>query len=197
MKFKVCLFLLVLNTPVLYAQLLDSVAISRADVYTSLKDALKTPEDVYVLRLKGKLAKVPKSVYKLVNLNKLDLSNNKFVDFPKGLEKLEFLQVLDLERNKMEFLGPGIGELTNLVDLNIGKNKIQGLAPEIGKLHRLERLIAWGNPLSYFPETLADLKKLSQMDLRVIQIPEGQQKEIKGLLPNTSILFSISCNCGN
>ena len=60
--------------------------------------------DVYVLRLKGKLTKVPKSVFKLVNLNKLDLSNNKFVDFPKGLEKLEFLQVLDLERNKKIYL---------------------------------------------------------------------------------------------
>jgi Leucine-rich repeat (LRR) protein len=67
----------------------------------------------------------------------------------------------------------------------------------IKNLQKLEYLDMWSNNLNSFPESLNELKKLKEFDLRVIQFTKGEKDRIITLLPDTKIHFSSSCNCGS
>ncbi|NQY08261.1 MAG: leucine-rich repeat domain-containing protein [Flavobacteriales bacterium] len=178
-----------------HAQLLDTAEIRNQKVYKSLEEALRHPEEVYVLRLKDRLTKLPEKIFRLTNLNELDISNNRFVDFPAGLERFEYLQILDIERNKIDRIEPDLSLLVNLIELKMGQNKFTTLPRSMGQMRKLEILSVWGTPISDIPVEFKDLLRLRKLDLRVIQFSEDHQARIKEMLPYTHIYFSISCNC--
>lgn len=179
------------------AQLPDSVYLAEAITYTSLSEALKTPEKVYKLSLrKNKLEVFPEDILLLTNLRFLDLSRNKIIEIPPGINKLILLEELRLSRNKIEVIPKEVMQLLNLRGLYLNQNYIAALPVEIGNLIKLETLDLWSNDLVGFPDELEKLKNLKKLDLRVILIDDKEQKRIKELLPNTKIHFSPGCNCG-
>lgn len=192
------IFLLLASAPTAgNAQVLDSVQLAHAHVFRSIEEALTKPDSVYVLRIRRKrLTQFPEEIFTFRNLNKLDLSRNKIELIPRDIGGLSNLTELNLSKNKLGALPPDIGKLKNLKRLIVFQNEIAFIPSEIGEVERLEFLDLWGNELETLPDAISKLKNLSVMDLRVIEISDSKQKEFHDLLPNTTILFSNSCDCG-
>jgi len=179
------------------AQVLDSTQLAHAHVFRSIEEALIKPDSVYVLQIRRqRLTQFPEEIFTFRNLNKLDLSRNKIELIPRDIGTLSNLTELNLAKNKLGALPPDIGKLKNLRRLIIFQNSIAFIPAEIGEVERLEFLDLWGNELETLPNEISNLKTLSVMDLRVIEISDSKQKELHDLLPNTTILFSNSCDCG-
>jgi Leucine-rich repeat (LRR) protein len=200
MKLSLKIFLpfafLLVTCDLCLGQLLDSAAMFSAPIYDNLDEALKTPNSVYRLSLRGKKLKAfPIEILKFKNLQELDLSKNKIDSLPNEIGQLKNLQTLDVSSNKLEYLPDSIGKLKNLKKLAAGKNEILAIPRQIGDLENLEVLDLWSNQISIFPDELNKLKKLRWMDLRVIQIDDDMQKHIQELLPKVIIHFSPSCHC--
>lgn len=179
-----------------FGQLLDSAALFSQPVFDNLEEALKTPNSVYRLSLRGKKLKVfPAEILYMKNLQELNLSKNKIDSLPNEIGNLTNLQVLDLSSNKLESLPDSIGKLKKLRKLAAGKNEIGGIPRTIGGCQSLEILDLWSNQIVIFPDELNNLKKLRWMDLRVIEISDEKQKHLQEILPKTKIHFSPSCHC--
>ena len=177
-------------------ELLDSLTLDRTFVYTSIEEAMQHPEQVLKLELKKKkLKQVPPEVFQLPNLQYLDLSKNKIRELPDEIGQLKNLQYLALSKNEVQELNPKIGELKNLYYLEINNNELTALPFDIGKLEKLQYLDLWSNDIGRFPDEMKNMKSLKMMDLRVIMIPDAEQKRIQSMLPRTKIYFSPYCNC--
>jgi len=179
-----------------FTQLLDSAGLSMLTAFTSIEEALKTPEDVLKLNLKKqKLKEIPLEVYQFPYLQVLNLSKNKLRYIPKEIGELELLQDLNLGKNQIETLPAEIGKLKHLRALRIGQNELIELPSEIGQLKELRFLDLWSNNLRELPEEISQLKNLRKIDMRVIQFNDVKQKYMRELIPWAKIHFSQSCNC--
>lgn len=180
------------------SQVLDSIAIDTAKTY-SLTSALKQdPLKVYRLNLKKqKLSEIPEEVYQFKNLNVLDLSKNKIKEFPKRIGEFKYLQELNISRNKIEVVTKELGQLKHLKKFEANQNGLVSIPPEIRNLKKLEFMDLWGNDIGALPYQITELRHtLKEIDMRVILMSKQEHKKIQGLLPNTKIRFSKSCNCG-
>lgn len=179
------------------AQLLDSTKLGKVRMYKSLTAALNNPDSVYRLSLRReRLKEIPPEIFTLPNLQELDLSGNRIKVIPPEIAQLKKLQKLDLSKNRIETLPPQFGELENLWSLVISQNYITELPKEFANLQELKYLDMWSNEIDEFPDEMRKMKKLAWIDLRTINIWDEKQEAIKELLPNATIYFSPSCNCG-
>ena len=196
MRFGLLLILFLLSGLNSNAQLYKLSELDTIKEYKSLEEALKNPDAVIRLNLRGKkLRTVPKEVFLFKNLQELNLKKTKIDQLPKEIGDLTNLQILDLSKNELTILPSEIGLLINLKVLKASENELEYLPIEIGKLVELRFLDIWSNNLSSLPDEIADLKKLKKIDMRVIQYNDQEMKFMRDLLPNTEILFSKSCNC--
>ncbi len=180
----------------LSAQPLDTTALKNQPVYDNLSEALKEPDKVIRLSLRGKKLKtVPGDIFKFKNLQELDLSKNKLTSLPEKIGTLSNLQILNVSSNQLGSLPDSIGMLKNLKKITAFKNNLTALPKQIGLLENLEVLDLWSNDLATFPEEMNKLKKLRWMDLRVILLNDEDQERIRQLLPHAKIFFSPSCKC--
>lgn len=180
------------------AQTISFDSIDTCHIYTSIEEALKSPKEVYVLKLsRNKLTEFPAEILQFTNLNVLDLSKNRISNIPDQIGTLTHLQRLDLGKNKLDYFPLGITDLVNLKKLILNQNYITGIPFSIRNLQELDYLDMWSNDLSEIPESISELKKLKEFDLRVIQFSDKEQERISKLLPATLIHFSNSCNCGD
>ncbi len=175
----------------------DTCDLKKLYEFTSLKEALANPLEVYSLNLKKKkLTSIPSEIFTLKNLKVLNLSKNHIKNVPEEIGKLTNLVELDLSNNKINILPPSIGNLINIKKLILNKNKIEFLPKEISNLSNLEILDLWGNQITEFPEEIKKLNyTLKILDLRVIFMTQKQQDNIQKLLPDVNIYFSKGCNC--
>lgn len=176
--------------------------------------AFYQPEMVFCADFSSKiLYDLPKDAYyKLVNLTKLNLFNNKFEEIPKNFIDLNLLVQLDMSSNRLTDIEPIIGQLIFLEELKLNKNYIAHIPDELSKLTLLKNLQLKGNRIARVPESLAKLKQLEYLDLSANEIKSlpkdisnwksiktlllmgnefsnGEQKRIKAELPNTTIYF--------
>lgn len=178
------------------AQLLSKGALDSAIVYTSLEEALENPDSVYVLRLRrNKLETLPPEIFKLKNLNRLELQRNRFTVFPSGLSAFAYLQEIDFTRNEIDTIPPEIGQCKELRYINLGHNNLVILPTELGQLQHLTHLNLWGNLLEDIPESLVNCKKLQVIDLRVINLSKEQQEVLRQLFPEVTLHMESPCNC--
>lgn len=180
------------------AQMLTNEELFKQPVYTSLKKALENPEKVYRLKLKGRLKSdsIPDEIFKFVNLQELTLNGNRLYKINKRISELQYLVYLDLSRNKLVDLPEEICDLQFLRALIINRNLIYKLPENIGKLKNLMLIDAWGNQFYELPQSITLLKdNLKMLDILQIPIKEEEYLEMKNLLPNTEILYSIVCPC--
>jgi len=193
------LFLICFGISDVYSQtapLMDSLTLDTVHTFTSLAEALKTPDKVYKLDLrKKKLKEFPREIFQFKNLQYLDLSKNSIKEIPAEIAELTSLQYFNISKNHLETLPPQIGELTQLYYLNANQNDLLSLPPQIGKLSKLKYLDLWSNNIEKFPSEMRYLKSLKVLDLRVILIPDAEQERIQQMLPKTKIYFSPFCKC--
>jgi Leucine-rich repeat (LRR) protein len=165
-------------------------------IYTSIEEAMHNPDSVRYLSLKHKKLKViPKEVFLFKNLEILDISKNKLEEIPEDIEKLENLRELSVSNNSLTSLPIQIGRLVKLKKIIAYQNNIALLPTTIGNLVNLEMLDLWSNEIEAFPEEIKSLKQLKYVDLRGIMLSDEQKANIKALLPNAQIEFSMGCNC--
>ncbi|XP_061601859.1 leucine-rich repeat-containing protein 18 [Cololabis saira] len=109
----------------------------------------------------------PKSVFKLSNIDELDLSRNFLQTLPDNLGKLTSLRRLDLHGNKLESVPESIGNLVGLTHLNLANNRLTSasLPSSLGSLTNLKSLNLGLNWLDDLPSTLGRLDSLQELGL--------------------------------
>jgi len=180
-----------------FGQSETEIKLSDLPVYSSLKDALKNPDDVYRLKLKRvKLDSLPVDIFKLTNLRELSINNCKLQVINENINQLSHLYYLDVSKNKLVSLPDQLFELKNLKILIISRNRIDRLPENIGNAAQLELLDAWDNPLYVLPESIKKLKdSLKMIDLRQVPVKESEFEAMQALLPDTEILITSFCPC--
>jgi Leucine-rich repeat (LRR) protein len=165
-------------------------------MYTSIEEALLNPDSVRYLSLKHKKLKVlPKEVFLFKNLEILDISKNKLEEIPEEIETLLKLRELSVANNNLTTFPIQLGKLIELKKIIAYQNNIALLPNTISNLIHLEVLDLWSNEIESFPEEIKALKQLKFVDLRGIMLTDEQKEDIKSLLPNAQIEFSMGCNC--
>lgn len=138
----------------------------RGRTYISLQEALKNPEDVYILDLtKRTYGTLSPDIGKLVNLEQLYLEKNGLSKLPPEIGNLKMLTILDVDQNSLTSIPPEIGNLTNLVELDIDQNYIRVLPPEIGNLIHLESFDLHSNQIRSLPAEIGKLTALKDINL--------------------------------
>ncbi len=194
---KLKTFLLIVSLLLCYfvpvsGQMLTNEELFKQPVYTSLKKALENPEQVYRLKLKGRLKSdsIPDEIFKFVNLQELTLNGNRLYKINKRISELQYLVYLDLSRNKLVDLPEEICDLEYLRALIINRNLIYKLPENLGKLKNLMIIDAWGNQFYELPKSISLLKdNLKMLDILQIPIKEEEYLEMNKMLPNTEILY--------
>ena len=88
--------------------------------FTSIDEALKTPDEVFVLDLYFQdLTALPDEIGMLKNLTKLELSGNQLTQLPETFGQMEKLKWLSLKGNNIKKLPDSFENLTNLAELNL------------------------------------------------------------------------------
>ena len=113
-------FLVVIQT---YAQ--DMPARGDLDKpFTSLKEAFKRPDRVFVLDLSGmNLTKLPGKIRRFKNLKELDLSNNMLQEIPEEIEHFTHLKKLDISYNQLSALPVELKNLQFIDTLDLSDNR--------------------------------------------------------------------------
>ncbi|KNA25469.1 hypothetical protein SOVF_006510 [Spinacia oleracea] len=113
----------------------------------------------------SKLKTFPDEVLELDRVVRtVDLTHNKIVDVPVEINKLINMQRLILSENLIECLPMNLGKLQSLKVMTLDGNRLSGLPDELGQLVRLEQLSVSRNVLTYLPETLGSLRNLKLLN---------------------------------
>lgn len=182
------------------AQTLPQETLKEQTLYTSMKEALKNPEQVYRLKLKlpRKCDSIPEEVFQLTNLQELRLTGCHLNIINKNIGKLKNLRFLHLNRNNLVRLPEEFTQLTRLVLLDISRNPLVELPESMGNMTALEMIDAWDTQLFVLPESIAQLTEtLKVIDLRQVPLKDSEHEAMQRLLPKTSIPFSYYCDCNN
>ncbi|CAL8237416.1 unnamed protein product [Boreogadus saida] len=136
------------------------------------------------------LERIPSAVFSLVNLQELDLKDNKLTTveeilslqhcrrlvtlrlwynsisyIPEHISKLQFLETLDISWNKLQKLPSRLFYCTKLKHLDVSHNQITMLPSEVNILQGLQYFSAAFNSLEVLPEELFSCKKLKTLVL--------------------------------
>lgn len=177
------------------AQFLTPEQLDTAYVFTSLSEALETPDEVYVLRLKVRKGAVPNELFELKNLHQLTLKRGKIEALPDGFSRLKNLVELDLSSNSLNHIPRVLFELPQLEVLRLGKNKISQIPEEITRMQNLRVLDLWATEVARLPLFLSEMSSLSEVDLRMIEISQDEQDYFIEQMPEVNFLFTVPCNC--
>jgi len=102
---------------------------------------------------------------KLIKLEKLDLSSNDLEKLPQEIIHLTNLKILNLSENNFESIPNQVFHLKNLNELNLSKNNIKSILSDIGNLQTLESLDLSSNLIEFLPATFKNLKFLRKLNL--------------------------------
>ena len=198
-RFWVCVSILIFSLTV-QAQSFPNESLKEQKVYTSLKEALQNPEQVYRLKLKlpRKCDSIPEEVFQLTNLQELRLTGCHLNVINRNIGKLKKLRFLHLNRNNLVRLPEEFTQLTQLVLLDISRNPLMELPDSMGNMKSLEMIDAWDTQLFILPESIAQLAEtLKVIDLRQVPLKDSEHVAMQQLLPKTSIPYSYYCDCNN
>jgi Leucine-rich repeat (LRR) protein len=116
-------------------------------------------------------------------VTELYLHNRGIGDFPMEVFALINLKKLDLSQNNIQTIPPEIASLDSLESLVLSGNKIKSLPDELSKLNGLSELDLKNNPLSEIPKVIFKLKNLKTLNLSNTKIDklDAEIKNIAGL----------------
>jgi hypothetical protein len=120
------------------------------------------------LKINAKLTNISPKIKNLVNLRKLDLSNNSLVKLPNEICRLNELLLLDITLNKLTYLPPNISELNNLKQLNMDYNDFKDINIKINNKNCFKNLVHLSishNKLNHIPQFIFELTNLQELNL--------------------------------
>lgn len=121
--------------------MLNGSQLEREKWFYSMDEAMREPNKVFKLSLKGKKMKtLPADIARFPNLQVLNLSDNKLKTLPDELSYLQHLQVLILTNNKLKKLPDSMQDLENLTQLYLGRNKLVEMPAWLGGFSKLRSL---------------------------------------------------------
>jgi len=109
---------------------------------------------------------------KLLNLKRLDLSEENIILINDEIGKCVNLEYLDLSFNKIKDVPAEIGKLSNLEHLNLSYNQLTEVSAEIGKLYNLTYLDLSFTQLKEVPAEIGKLYNLTYLDLSFNELKE-------------------------
>ncbi|KAK2404715.1 plant intracellular Ras-group-related LRR protein [Trifolium repens] len=131
----------------------------------------------------------------------LDLTHPQIVDIPMEISKLINMQRMVLTDNLIERLPVNLGKLQSLKFVNLDGNRITSLPDELGHLVRLERLSISGNLLIYLPATIGRLRNVKSIgscfSLEELQVNDNLIEELPSSVCNLSHLKSLCLDNNN
>jgi Leucine-rich repeat (LRR) protein len=178
-----------------FSQMLSSEELQEAYVFKSIEEALKKPDEVYVLKIKVKNGIIPPEVFTFKNLNHLEMRSGKITELPPEIAQLTNLQKLDLAKNKLSGIPFVIFDMPQLIALFLGQNPITQVPDAISNLDQLEYLDLWGTEVPKLPMSIKDMSSLREIDMRMIEISREEQKFWHEYLPDVKFHFSTPCDC--
>lgn len=135
---------------------------------------------------------LPESISLLVNLNSLELSNNKIKEFPREICSFTKLEILDIRNNFITYIPDDIGKLTKLYSLDLAKNKICNIPNSLFKINDCMDWIDFNNNcITELSSEISELVIIDGIDKLTIFISAD---ELKYNDPNRSLRFD---NKGN
>lgn len=139
----------------------------RPGVFTSLDSALRMPDSVIFLSLRGKITgKLPAGVAQFKNMVSIDLSSCGLTQFPKELLACSQLSSIILSDNPIKVLPPEIGQLDNLSRLVLRNTGITTVPASLQNCKGLSALDVSQNPLVALPiKELNGLPRLKEINL--------------------------------
>ncbi|WP_396591859.1 immunoglobulin domain-containing protein [Allomuricauda sp. R78024] len=112
---------------------------------------------------------IPNQIGQLVNLSRIDLSNNGSLNGAIPTEIGNLIGLLDLNLftcNLSGVIPDEIGSLVNLTNLRLSGNSLSGAIPSsVGNLLNLRDFLAVGNNLTSIPNNIGDMVSLITLDL--------------------------------
>jgi hypothetical protein len=149
------------------------VYVEEREKLTQLPESLWKLTQLEVLDLSGnELTALSESLGHLTQLQKLFLSGNKLLALPESLGQLTRLQVLHLFNNQLTMLPESLGQLTQVKVLYLFDNQLTALPESLGQLIQLQVLYLFNNQLIVLPESLGQLTQLQKLDLSFNQLAE-------------------------
>jgi Leucine-rich repeat (LRR) protein len=146
--------------------LCSPVKAQNARTFTSVEEALKTPQLVEILDLTDQnLTALPPQIGMLQNLKELLAGGNHLQTLPDEFCRLKKLRILYLPNNKISRLPELIGNLRSLREINLLNNELETLPISFGKLDSLISLELFGNNLLAFPKELCSCLQLNELGL--------------------------------
>lgn len=150
------------------------------------KVTLKTARKAIKITLDGRhrltlsnmgLTIFPKCLFKLANVEELDLSRNQIQKLPDNIGDFASLRLLDMHSNKLASVPESIGNLVELTHLNLANNSLTsaGLPSSLGSLANLKSLNLGMNQLDALPRNMArlvDLQELGLFDNHFVKLPD-------------------------
>eukprot|EP01125_Pyxidicula_operculata_P004400 TRINITY_DN1674_c0_g1_i1.p1 TRINITY_DN1674_c0_g1~~TRINITY_DN1674_c0_g1_i1.p1 ORF type:complete len:415 (-),score=66.52 TRINITY_DN1674_c0_g1_i1:133-1377(-) len=95
----------------------------------------------------NRIKQLPDAFFVLINLRRLNVSNNQLGEFNPKLCLFYRLESLDLSHNRIFQIPWNISRMRQLKSLKLGDNSIDYLPNTLGKLKRLQEMVLTPNPL--------------------------------------------------
>ncbi|KAL7719686.1 PH domain leucine-rich repeat-containing protein phosphatase [Entamoeba marina] len=115
---------------------------------------------------------IPPQISSLTNLTTLILSQNLLTEIPESISQLTNLKMFSISTNKLSTLPNGISKLTSLTNLEIDHNNLQSLPICVCELESLLILNISGNPLHSLPIEITKLKSLKTLTAQYNSLEE-------------------------
>lgn len=133
--------------------------------YDNLDRALRNIENVKYLRLYNidGYTEIPSGVFKLSELEELEMYSNEISSIPTEISHLTKLRILDLQYNKIQEIPNEVFQLKNLEEIVILNNDLKSLSPEICKCTSLKSIQVSGHSLDSIPFCINDMPNLEKL----------------------------------
>ncbi len=134
-----------------------------------------------------KIVRLSREIFKLPNLEELDLSENLIEVLPESIKTWRKLEYLDLFDNKLTYLPHnGIKHLVKLKELNVSSNQLTELPRSIGCCKKLKKIDLRAN---FFKGLPSDIGKCTS--LKSLKISENQIKKLPIEIKNLTSLIQF------
>ncbi len=133
--------------------------------------------------------KLPTTLKWLKNLKDVTIENCVLDSFPKELFKIPNLNFLNITNANVFYVTKHFERFTNLEVLVLDGNQLQTLPFDIYKAKKLRFLSVKNNHLQKMPDTICQLENLTVLDVRGNGFSKEYIEELKALLPGCEIRF--------
>ncbi len=133
--------------------------------------------------------KLPLTLHFMKNLKEVTIENCVLDSFPKELFKIPNLNYLNLTNTNVFYITKHFERFTNLEVLVLDGNKLASLPIEIYLAKKLRLLSVKNNLLAKLPDSISQMENLTLLDVRGNNFSKQYIEELKALMPGCEIRF--------